>query len=82
MALQTATTRALLQTLIGIELAFGGDRVTAKQRLVDYVDACNNEVHALRRRTHPLAGSQPPLAGIKGSGSGVLRGFRGPLQFL
>lgn len=33
-----------------------------EQQLIDTLDACNNEVHALRRRTHALAGSQPRLA--------------------
>ncbi len=29
------------------------------------LDACNNEVHGLRRRTHALAGSQPRLAAVR-----------------
>lgn len=64
-AVQTAMTRAKLQTLISIELALEGDGTTAQQQLIATLDACNNEVHALRRRTHALAGSQPRLAAVR-----------------
>lgn len=64
-AVQTAMTRAKLQALLSIELALEGDAATAQQQLIATLDACNNEVHALRRRTHALADSQPRLAAVR-----------------
>jgi len=64
-AVQSAMTRAKLQTLISIELALEGDSRTAQQQLIATLDACNTEVHALRRRTHALAVSQPRLAAVR-----------------
>ena len=64
-AVQTAMTRAKLQALLSIELALQGDGGTAQHNLVTTLDACNNEVHSLRRRIHALASSQPRLAAVR-----------------
>ena len=61
-AVQAAMVRAKLQALTSIELALEGEPAAAQHQLIETLDACNNEVHALRRRTRALAGSQPRLA--------------------
>lgn len=64
-AVQAAMTRAKLQALTSVELALEGEPAVAQRQLVETLDACNNEVHALRRRIHALASSQPRLTVVR-----------------